>query len=286
MFNLIYVFITFVEDLGSKFDVLSEAILLEFFPIRSLWAEHMLYHDKSVFIIYYIVKFSNLLLKMAKLGGLQMVKPSFDWESKDKLTELEQFKANCNILFNGPICDLKEKQRVGLLVNCLGREATQILNSVDAQIDNTNEVFEALERVFRPESNQTLAHFKFRNMKQKASQTCDAYMSELRLALPECKYRNDADELFKDQFIFGICNKEIQDHLLGEIKETDNSVRSLYEARKIELKLAQRQMLGIVNPSTLVSVEAVKRGFKCDHRNSNDEHRDLKCDYCRWSHRR
>ena len=41
-------------------------------------------------------------------------------------------------------------------------------------------------------------------MKQKASQNCDSYMSELRLALPECKYRNDADELLKDQFIFGI----------------------------------------------------------------------------------
>ena len=64
-------------------------------------------------------------------------------------------------------------------------------------------------------------------MKQKASQTCDAYMLELRLALPDCKYQNDADELLKDQFIFGIYNKEIQDHLLGEIKETDNSVRLL-----------------------------------------------------------
>ena len=78
-------------------------------------------------------------------------------------------------------------------------------------------------------------------------------MSELRLALPECKYRDDADELFKDQFIFRICNKEIQDHLLGEINETDNSVKSLYEARKIESKLAQRKMLGIANPG-LVSV--------------------------------
>ena len=73
-------------------------------------------------------------------------------------------------------------------------------------------------------------------------------MSELRLALPECKYRNDTDELLKDQFIFGIYNKEIQDHLLGEIKETDNSVKSLYEARKIESKLAQRKMLGITKP--------------------------------------
>ena len=86
-------------------------------------------------------------------------------------------------------------------------------------------------------------------MKQKGSQSCHAYMSELRLALPECKYHNDADELLKDQFIFGLHNKEIQDHLLGEIKETDNSVRALYEARKIESKLQQRQMLGIVNPN-------------------------------------
>ena len=118
------------------------------------------------------------------------------------------------------------------------------------------EVFDTLEKVFRPESNQTLSHFKFRNMKQNASQNCDSYMSELRLALPECKYRTDSDELLKDQFIFGIHNKEIQDHLLGEIKETDNSVRALYEARKIESKLAQRKMLGIANPN-LVSVARI-----------------------------
>ena len=83
-------------------------------------------------------------------------------------------------------------------------------------------------------------------------------MSGLRLALPECRYRNDVDELLKDQFIFGIHNKEIQDHLLGEIKETDNSVRALYEARKIESKLAQRKMLGIANPN-LVSVDKLRR---------------------------
>ena len=95
-------------------------------------------------------------------------------------------------------------------------------------------------------------------MKQKGSQSCDAYMSKLRLALPECKYRNDADELLKDQFIFGIHNKESQDHLLGEISEKDNSVRALYEARNVESKLQQRQMLGIVNPN-MVSIEAIRK---------------------------
>ena len=47
---------------------------------------------------------------MVRLGGLQLSKPSFDWAANDKLTELEQFKADCDILFNGPLCDLKEKQ--------------------------------------------------------------------------------------------------------------------------------------------------------------------------------
>ena len=41
----------------------------------------------------------------------------------------------------------------------------------------------------------------------------------------------------------------------------DNSVKALYEARKIELKLAQRKMLGIVTPATL-SVEAIHRSLK------------------------
>ena len=99
-------------------------------------------------------------------------------------------------------------------------------------------------------------------------------MSELKLALPECKYKNDADELLKNQFIFGIENKEIQDHLLGEISEADNSVRVLYEACKIESKLAQRKMLGIFNPS-LVSMDAIKNRSK---------HEIQDCNYCGCTH--
>ena len=119
---------------------------------------------------------------MSKVGGLQFSRPVFDWDSKDKLMELGQFKADCNILFTGTLCDLKDKQRAGLLINWLGRQATQIIaSSTDITTDSPEEVFEALERVFRPESNQTLLRFKFRNMKQTSAQTCDAYMSQLRL---------------------------------------------------------------------------------------------------------
>ena len=250
-----------------------------------VWLKSPIYHDQeprsvkrgwslaslvlrysSLYYLYFIavivVLFVITCIEMSKVGGLQFSRPVFDWESKDKLTELSQFKADCEILFTGPLCDLKEKQRAGLLINWLGRQATQIIaSSTDNNVDSPEAVFETLEKVFRPESNQTLSRFKFRNMKQTSAQSCDSYMSQLRLSLLECRYRNDSDELLKDQFIFSLYNKEIQDHLLGEISETDNSVKALYEARRIESKLAQRKMLGIVTPAA-ISVEAIHRRLR------------------------
>ena len=103
-------------------------------------------------------------------------------------------------------------------------------------------------------------------------------MSQWRLALPECKFKNDSDDLLKDQFIFGIENKDIQDHLLGEISETDNSVKALYKARKIESKLEQCKLLGIVKPDSLVDVNVVKK--KVRFQKVHD------CDYCGCSYDR
>ena len=101
------------------------------------------------------------------------------------------------------------------------------LKSMDIEANSPDEVYETLEKVSDQNLNPTLAQFKLRNMKQNMNQSCDAYMSQLRLALPECKYKHDSDELLKDQFVFGLHNKEIQDHLLGELSETDNSVLCL-----------------------------------------------------------
>ena len=67
-------------------------------------------------------------------------------------------------------------------------------------------------------------------------------MSELRLAIVECRYpKNIQDELFKDQYIFSLCIKEIQDHLLGEIVAEDTPEKCLLESCKVESKIEQRK---------------------------------------------
>ena len=168
--------------LGEKFSIVISGRSTYLVQIDHFWLVLSWLYALGKYLILCI-----LFLKMSKVSGLHLVKPKYEWDTRDKLTEIEQFKADCRILFEGPLLDLNDKKCAGLIVNWLGREATQILTSVEADINSANEVFDALEKVFRPESNQTLACFKFRSMKQKVSQTYDSYMSQLRLALPECK---------------------------------------------------------------------------------------------------
>ena len=51
--------------------------------------------------------------------------------------------------------------------------------------------------------------------------------------------------LLKDQFIFGITIREIQEHLLNEIGDDHDVNQCLQEARKIESCIAQCKLLGL-----------------------------------------
>ena len=178
--------------------------------------------------------------------AMQFNKSRFDWEAKDHLSELEQFKQECSVLFHGPLSEMKDAQKAGLVVNWIGRQCVMTLHSMSIELDRPKTVFDSLEKIFRPESNQTLSRFKFRGLKQKSTQSCDSYMSELRLAIVECRYPDIVqDELLKDKFIFGLVAKEIQDYLLGEILVDDTSEKCLLESRRIESKIEQRKLLGI-----------------------------------------
>ena len=146
-------------------------------------------------------------------------------------------------------------------------------------------------KMFRPESNHTLSQFKFRGLKEKQSQTCHSYMSELPLAIVECRYPDIVqDELLKEQYIFGLCIKEIQDHLLGEIVTEDTPEKCLLESQKVESKTEQRKLLGIKAAILYDSVQTnnnnrgrgkFRRKSKGRCRSSSNIHN---CKYCGKSH--
>ena len=221
--------------------------------------------------------------------SMQFNKPRFDWEAKDHLSELEQFKQECPVLFNGPLSEMKDQQKVGLIINWIGCQCTMILSSIGTTLDKHSTVFKTLESIFRPESAQTLSRFKLHGLKQKQSQTCNSYMSGLGLAIVECRYPNDVqDELLKDQYIFGLCVNEVQDHLLGEIVPEETTEECLLESRKIESKIEQRKLLGI---KTTMTYDTIYNGRnksrnKSHGRNCSSSSGNKTCKYCGKSHNR
>ena len=117
-----------------------------------------------------------------------------------------------NILFDGLYKKMEKDERASLVLNWFGRQATMTIMCQGIAPSEPKEIFDALTSVFHPKSYDTIAKFQFRYMPPKQNQSIDSYLTDLRLAIPECNcHKHAIDDLLKDQFIFGIVVKEIQD---------------------------------------------------------------------------
>ena len=66
-------------------------------------------------------------------------------------------------------------------------------------------------------------------------------MAELKVLIKECGYEeNIRNILLKDQLIFGVTVREIQEHLLNEIGDDHDLNQCLIEACKIESRIAEK----------------------------------------------
>ena len=176
----------------------------------------------------------HIVFSIFMMAELSYYKPKFNWNALDKLSELDRFKPECEMLFNGPLDESPPNRQAGLVVNWLGSEAGLTLHSLNLTYDEPDTIFNALRDVFRPIGNKTMSRFKFKSLKQKQSATVNAYMAELKVLIKECSYEENVQNiLLKDQFIFGVTVCEIQEHLLNEIGDDHDINQCLPEARKI-----------------------------------------------------
>ena len=101
--------------------------------------------------------------------SMQFNKPKFNWEAKDQLSEPEQFKQECSVLFDGPLSEMKEPQKAGLVVNWIGYECTMTLHSMGITLDKPSTVFKTLENIFRPERNTNSQQIQISSTETKAT---------------------------------------------------------------------------------------------------------------------
>ena len=92
--------------------------------------------------------------------------------------------------------------------------------------------------------------------------------------------------MLKDQYIFGLAIKEIQDHLLGKIVTEDLSEKCLLKSRKIESKIKQRKLLGIKTAMTYDSIQNRGRNkFRSKSQSHGLSSSNIRnCKYCGKGH--
>ena len=180
------------------------------------------------------------------MASLNYYKPKFNLDSLDKLSELDRFKYECEVLFAGPLDEPPANRQAGLVVNWLGSETGLTLRSLDLTYDHPDTIFNALRKVFRPIGKRTMSRFKFKSLKQKQGATVDSYMADLKVLIRECSYEENMQNiLLKDQLIFGVTVREIQEHLLNDLEDEHDLNHCLQEARKIESCITQCKLLGL-----------------------------------------
>ena len=84
-----------------------------------------------------------VFLSVIAMVGLNYCKPKFNWGAIEKLSELDHFKAECEVLFSGPLDESPPNRQSRLVVNWLGSEAGLILRSLNLMYDEPNTIFDA-----------------------------------------------------------------------------------------------------------------------------------------------
>ena len=97
--------------------------------------------------------------------------PSMDWTtSRDVHKRFKLFQQKCKLIFAGPLDKVEEAKKVRLLLLWIGDKCLEIYNAITWAREGDNlkidPVMAALEAYTKPQSNQILARYQLRCLKQ------------------------------------------------------------------------------------------------------------------------
>ena len=97
----------------------------------------------------------NVYISSKALWQCSLTNPGLIGNQKITCWELEQFKQECSVLFQGPLSEMKDAQKAGLVINWIGRQCVMTLHSMGIELDKPKTVFDSLEKIFssRKQSN-------------------------------------------------------------------------------------------------------------------------------------
>ena len=135
--------------------------------------------------------------------------PTMDWSTPGDIHKrFELFRQKCELIFNGPLEDREEAYKVRMLLLWIDDKGLEIYNAArwEAVADRLRlqPVWQKLEAYVRPRSNQVLARFQLRCLKQ-GDLSLEEFLTRARTLIDDSGYGDNVkEEVLRDTLVFGV----------------------------------------------------------------------------------
>ena len=107
---------------------------------------------------------------------------------------------------------------VAVLLTLLGVEGVKIYNTFTfATATDDKKIRPVLDKFkshFEPRRSESFERFKFLRRHQKAGESCESWLLDLRALMKNCNYGTQAESILRDQLIIGVADTTTQEKLL------------------------------------------------------------------------
>ena len=209
--------------------------------------------------------------------------PTMDWTSTgDVHKRFKLFRQKCEFIFDGPLEGVDEKKQVRHLLLWVGDKGLEIYNTTTWTAPDDRDkklpVLNALENYTKPQSNQILARYQLRCLKQ-GDLPLEEFVTKARLLVDDSGYPAAVkDETLRDTLVFGLKSDKVRRDAIA--KGNDLTFQQVYELAKVD-ESTRAQMKAITqheDTSELHTVRSKKKSPFFKKPQENEKNTDFKGD--------
>ncbi len=201
--------------------------------------------------------------------------PSMDWASPGDIHKrFKLFKQKCELIFEGPLAEAEEDKKVRMLLLWVGDKGLEIYNTSNfaSEADRLKivPVFQKLEGYAKPQSNQILARFQLRCLKQN-DMSLEEFVTKARLLIDDGGYTSEVkEETLRDTLVFGLKSDQVRRDAI----KLGNALtfKEVYDLAKVHE--STKTQMEVITKGESAEVHAVRSRFKPSNFKKKPQHRE------------
>uniref|UniRef100_T1HVY1 CCHC-type domain-containing protein n=1 Tax=Rhodnius prolixus TaxID=13249 RepID=T1HVY1_RHOPR len=137
-------------------------------------------------------------------------------------------------------------RRTAVLLNFIGSKGKELYYTftfAEGENENFDVVLEKFEQYVEPQKNLVLSSFLFNSRNQKANESFDTFVTELKNLVNDCEYKQLADRLLMDRIVQGVREVRLREAFLREKELTLQ--KAIEIGRTAELSREQANVMNL-----------------------------------------